>query len=95
MLRDRIQKGFDPMTGNNVDYDKFSYKYGETYDKTIHGAPPDVVKVDVIGKGELVINWKKIKHQSGEHATKFNTPAGYVRKSLLKRSAQHILHKAC
>jgi hypothetical protein len=79
MLRDRIQNGFDPMTGNTVDYDRFFNKYGEVYNKDIHGVPPDVKDIFVEGKGKLTINWKKIKHQSGEHATKFNTPTDYIR----------------
>ncbi|OKH89539.1 hypothetical protein [Thalassospira sp. TSL5-1] len=79
MLWDRAYKGFDMMTGTTVDYDKFLKKYGVVYDPKIHGTEPKIVYINAPGKGRLQINWKKVQHVVGEHATKFNTPADYVR----------------
>jgi hypothetical protein len=70
------------MTNSPVDYDKFLNKYGVVYDPIEHGTPPDFGGrvINVPGKGELPIKMnKKITHSIGDHATKFNTPADYVR----------------
>lgn len=81
-LLDRSLGGYDPMTGNEVDFDKFKKKYGVEYDPAIHGTPPGFGgrSVNVPGKGDLpiVVNGK-ILHIAGDHATKFNIPADYVR----------------
>ena len=39
----------------------------------------DIVHINVPGKGKLKINWNKVLHIVGDHATKFNTPADYLR----------------
>ncbi|MCK2167774.1 hypothetical protein [Thalassospira xiamenensis] len=79
MLWNRAYHNIDPMTGTTVDYDRFLKKYGVVYDSDLHGREPDVVNINVPGKGNLAINWNKVRHVSGDHATKFNTPADYVR----------------
>lgn len=81
-LLDRSLKGYDPMTGSTVDYEGFKKKYGVDYDPAVHGTPPDFGgrSINVPGKGNLPIQMSgKIKHVSGGHATKFNTPADFVR----------------
>jgi hypothetical protein len=81
-LLNRSLHGFDPMTNNPVDGPGFRRKYGVDYDPTIHGTPPDFGGrvLNVPGKGELpIVMNSKIRHFAGEHATKFNTPADYVR----------------
>ncbi|TNE66314.1 MAG: hypothetical protein EP336_10605 [Rhodobacteraceae bacterium] len=70
------------MTGSVVDHDKFFKKYGVHYDPIKHGTPPDFggTTIHVPGKGDLPITMSnKIKHISGKHATKFNTPEDYVK----------------
>ena len=74
--------GHDPMTGSEVDFDKFRKKYGVGYDPVSHGTPPDFGgrSINVPGKGELpVIMSNSIRHTKGAHATKINTAADYVR----------------
>ncbi len=81
-LRNRVLHGFDPMTNSPVDYDKFFKKYGVHYDPIAHGTPPDFGgrTINVPGKGDLrIIMSNAIRHVSGNHATKFNTPEDYVR----------------
>ena len=65
-----------------MDFDKFRNKYGVEYNPVAHGTPPDFGgrTINVPGKGDLpIIMNNKIRHVAGEHATKFNTPADYVR----------------
>ena len=81
-LLDRSLLGHDPMTGSEVDFDKFRKKYGVGYDPVSHGTPPDFGgrSINVPGKGELpVIMSNSIRHTKGAHATKINTAADYVR----------------
>lgn len=81
-LLDRSLGGYDPMTGNEVDFDKFKKKYGVEHDPAIHGTPPDFGgrSVNVPGKGNLPLTMSNaIKNAKGKHATKINIPADYVR----------------
>ncbi|QDC10937.1 hypothetical protein FHY55_17585 [Oceanicola sp. D3] len=78
----RSMLGHDPMTGTVVDYDKFLRKYGVPYNPAEHGRPPTLSgeMIDVPGKGTLKVEMsKKILHATGDHATKINTKADYVR----------------
>ena len=70
------------MTGSVVDYDRFFKKYGVHYDPIKHGTPPDFggATIHVLSKGDLPITMSnKIRHISGKHAPKFNTPEDYVK----------------
>ncbi len=81
-LRNRQLHNFDPMTNSIIDHDKFLKKYGIPYDPHVHGFPPDFGGrvINVPGKGELpILMNSRIKHTIGDNATKFNTPADYVR----------------
>lgn len=81
-LLDRSLLGHDPMTGSEVDFDKFEKKYGVEYNPTIHGTPPDFGgrSINVPGKGNLPLTMSNaIKHAKGKHATKINAAADYVR----------------
>ncbi len=81
-LLNRSLHGFDPMTNSPVDFDKFKKKYGVDYDPIGHGTPPNFEgrSIDVPSKGNLpIVMNDKIRHVAGDHATKFNTPADFVR----------------
>ena len=70
------------MTNSPMDFDKFRNKYGVDYDPVAHGTPPDFGgrTINVPGKGNLPIAMsKQTRHVAGDHATKFNTPADFVR----------------
>ncbi|WP_298362583.1 hypothetical protein [uncultured Litoreibacter sp.] len=81
-LLNRSLHGFDPMTNSPVDFDKFRKKYKVDYDPIAHGTPPNFGgrSINVPGKGDLpIVMNSKISHVAGDHATKFNTPADFVR----------------
>lgn len=81
-LLDRSLLGYDPMTGSEVDFDKFRKKYGVAYDPAAHGTPPDFGgrRINLPGKGDMPLTMSNaIRHANGAHATKINTPADYVR----------------
>ena len=70
------------MTNSPVDHEKFFKKYGVHYDPVAHGTPPDFGGrvINVPGKADLpILMNNKIRHVAGDHATKFNTPADFVR----------------
>ena len=70
------------MTNSSVDFDGFRNKYGVEYNPVAHGTPPDFGgrAINVPGKGDLpIVMNSKIQHVACAHATKFNTPADFVR----------------